>query len=138
MSLPTRQRPRGDTCAADGLVEPAKTRGTSPTTRHPRKGGRSAQAVTRASRNECKGGVAVARVAGVRNSTTVETLDDLTAQEAQVARPACDGRINPEIAAQLFIGPHNVEVSPAQDVHETRDQLAQTVPGALPAPSTRP
>jgi DNA-binding CsgD family transcriptional regulator len=88
--------------------------------------------VKRASRNECKGGVAGARVAGVRNSTTVETLDDLTAQEAQVARPACDGRINPEIAAQLFIGPRNVEASPEQDVHETRVQLAQTVRGVAP------
>jgi hypothetical protein len=76
--------------------------------------------------------VAVARISGVRNCSTVGTLDDLTAQEAQVARLACDGRINPEIAAQLFIGPRNVEASPAQDVHETRDQLAQTVRGALP------
>jgi DNA-binding NarL/FixJ family response regulator len=71
------------------------------------------------------------QVSGVRDSRTVETRDDLTAQEAQVGRLPCDGRINPEIAAQLFIGPRNVEVSPAQDVHEITDQLAQTVPGAV-------
>ena len=40
---------------------------------------------------------------------TVETRDDLTAQETQIVRLAAEGHTNPEIGIHLFISPRTVE-----------------------------
>jgi DNA-binding CsgD family transcriptional regulator len=45
----------------------------------------------------------------VVRARSVEPADELTAQEAQIARLAVTGRTNPEIGAELFLSPRTVE-----------------------------
>ncbi len=65
---------------------------------------------------------------------TVETRDDLTAQERQIAGLARDGLSNPEIGARLFLSPRTVEwhlrkVFSKLGIHSRRE-LADTLPSS--------
>ncbi len=62
-----------------------------------------------------------------------ETRDELTSQEALIARLACDGLSNPEIGTRLFISPRTVKyhlhkVFIKLDI-TTRSELAAVLPG---------
>ena len=65
---------------------------------------------------------------------TVETRDELTAQEAQIARLARDGLSNPEIGARLFLSPRTVEWHLKKVFTKlgirSRQELASALPGS--------
>ena len=64
---------------------------------------------------------------------SVETLDDLTAQEWQIAGLARDGLSNPEIGAQLFISPRTVEWHLGKVFPKLGISSRKGLAGALPA-----
>ena len=62
----------------------------------------------------------------------LETRDDLTAQELQIARLARDGLSTPEIGARLFLSPRTVEwhlrkVFTKVGIH-SRQELSRALP----------
>ena len=66
---------------------------------------------------------------------TVETRDDLTAQERQIGELACDGLSNPEIGARLFLSPRTVEWHLGKVFGKLGIRSRRELPGALASTS---
>ena len=63
---------------------------------------------------------------------TVDTADNLTAQEFQIARLARDGLSNTEIGARLFLSPRTVEWHMRQGLHEGGRDVPKAAAGRRP------
>ena len=69
---------------------------------------------------------------------TVETRDDLTPQERQIAQLAREGNSNPEIGARLFLSPRTVEWHLRKVFTKLGIRSRRELADALPSPESEP
>jgi DNA-binding CsgD family transcriptional regulator len=70
---------------------------------------------------------------GKARKRTVETRDELTTQERQIAQLARDGLSNPEIGTRLFLSPRTVEWHLRRVFTKLEIHSRHELPGALPS-----